>query len=947
MNADERRCFDTDFTNGHEFKCAESAKETGVVRLRFDVARQRDSTCLDVEVSLLNFVLAVSSQRTGTVQKLLISVILNSLAPMKTLCRCSKSHFWFTVLAVCLVQSAARAVTFTVTPAAVNNTYAGVIALDIGGLTNGEQVIVQKYLDVNSNGVLDPGEPLVDAGKLTDGKANIIGTVTNINVPYDQNPATGAITATLSFLVPEPLQNMVGSYIFQVVSPGTNFSPVTAPFVITNAPLPQSVSGTIYSNGVAPLAGAVVVALEASGSGDKGRYLAGAVADANGHYQLALNPGSYNLIPTSPGYFTDQSLAAQVNLTSGMSATNDLVLTNGTAVISGNVHDSGNGQPVGGALMTAQGSGSLFAITLAGANGDYIAGVAPGNWKVEVETEQMVRRAYLVPQNGLQVDTSTGSVGNVVFALPRANALFYGMFTNVAGAPMTGVGMSGNDVANQFNSGGVVDANGKYCVAVLGGTNEWYCAPDNSDPALALYIVSSLPNTNLNVGQALLQNFTALPATNHITGFVRDGGSNPIININVNASATLNGINFGANAQTDGGGAYSMLVAHGNWNVNLDCGYLGSLGFNCPGSQTTNIVNADAVVNFIVSTLAVTTTSLPDGTNGVFYSQTLAASGGQPPYTWSLSPGFTNLPGGLTLTTNGVLSGTPTAVGSFGFSVRVTDSQNSTADQVVSIYFAPAPLAILTTTLPNGTNGGFYFQQMMVNGGQPPHTWYLPQGASVLPPGLGFNTNGVLSGVPTTNGLFNFQVAVFVNNPYQAATQSLSLTIAPPPLHITTVSPLPNATQGVFYSFPLSASGGQPPYSWSLAAGSASLPTGLSLSTNGVLSGTPSVSGGFSFNAQVTDTAPATNIALLSLAITNGGSGPSPVVLSGPARAGNGAFQFSFNTLAGTNYTIQYTSTLRGPWTSVLSFVGPGGPMTVIDPNATVSPRFYRVKTGP
>ena len=859
-----------------------------------------------------------------------------------------KTCFVFVTLLAGLLAPAARAATLSVTPAAVSNNYTGVITLNIGGLTNNETVVVSKYLDANGNGVLESFEPLVDSFRITDGGASVIGGVTNLNVAYDGNAATGAISATLNQATPLALQNLVGAYIYRVVSPGNNFSPTNATFVITNAAYAQTVSGTIYSNGVGPLAGAVVVVLESSVGGDGGgRYVAGVVADATGHYQLALSPGNYVLMPTMPGYFTDQSLAVMVALTSGMSATNDLVLSNYTATISGDVHNSGNGQPIGGVLMTFEGSNNLFGVAFTDTNGNYTAGVSPGFWKVKVESDQLASRAFLVPQQNLQADTTTGSVVNAGIGLSKANALIYGTFTNVNGAPMANLRLSANDDANQFDASGFSDANGNYCVAVLGGSNVWNCSPDNKALAAAGVIVSTVPGTNVPSNTAQLRNFIAAPATNHITGFVKNSSNQPMANVNVNANANINGIEFGANSQTDTNGAYSLLVAHGNWNLNLDCNYVQSLGYNCPGAVQTNIVNADAVVNFIVSTLAVTTTTLPDATNGVYYSYTLTASGGQPPYVWSLSPGSAPLPDGMTLDTNGVLSGTPTFTGGPSFTVRVTDSLSSTADQFVTLFIQPGALQITTTSLPGGMSGQFYFQQLFVTGGTPPYTWYLPGGSAALPPGLSFNTNGVLSGNPTTNGFFNFDVAVYVNNPYQVATQSLSLTITPAPLQVTTGSPLPVGTQGASYSCPLSAMGGVPPYKWTLAPYSASLPAGLALTTNGVLQGIPSVFGTFYFSARVTDTAAGTNDAPFQLTINSSGVGPAPVVLHGVGRPGPGQFRFSFDTQAGTNYTIQYTATLVGPWTSVLTFTSPGGTMTVIDPNATGPRQFYRVRIGP
>jgi hypothetical protein len=83
----------------------------------------------------------------------------------------------------------------------------------------------------------------------------------------------------------------------------------------------------------------------------------------------------------------------------------------------------------------------------------------------------------------------------------------------------------------------------------------------------------------------------------------------------------------------------------------------------------------------------VTTTSLPNGTNGSVYTQTLTASGGQMPYSWTNSSGA--LPPGLTLATNGVVTGTPTANGTFNFTVKVTDALSAIATQALALTVIP------------------------------------------------------------------------------------------------------------------------------------------------------------------------------------------------------------------------------------------------------------------
>jgi hypothetical protein len=83
------------------------------------------------------------------------------------------------------------------------------------------------------------------------------------------------------------------------------------------------------------------------------------------------------------------------------------------------------------------------------------------------------------------------------------------------------------------------------------------------------------------------------------------------------------------------------------------------------------------------------TTTLPDGTAGVAYSQGLAAAGGQPPYTWTLAPGSAPLPSGLTISSAGVVQGTPDTPGTYTFIVRMTDAGARTVDSPVTVIIGP------------------------------------------------------------------------------------------------------------------------------------------------------------------------------------------------------------------------------------------------------------------
>ena len=246
--------------------------------------------------------------------------------------------------------------------------------------------------------------------------------------------------------------------------------------------------------------------------------------------------------------------------------------------------------------------------------------------------------------------------------------------------------------------------------------------------------------------------------------------------------------------------------------------------------------------------LVITTASLPDGQIGVPYSQTLQATGGVTPYTWSIDSGA--LPPGLSLSpSTGVISGTPTTAGLSNFTVKVTDSQSTpdTATKALSINI-PADLVITTSSLPAGQIGVAYSQTLAASGGKTPYSWSLDAGT--LPAGLSLSSGGVISGTPTTAGTSNFTVKVTDSQvPADTATKALSITI-PPDLVVTTSS-LPDGQVGVVYSQTLAATGGVTPYSWSLVSGS--LPAGLSLSSGGVISGTPTTAGTSNFTVRVTD----------------------------------------------------------------------------------------------
>lgn len=231
-----------------------------------------------------------------------------------------------------------------------------------------------------------------------------------------------------------------------------------------------------------------------------------------------------------------------------------------------------------------------------------------------------------------------------------------------------------------------------------------------------------------------------------------------------------------------------------------------------------------AIVDSGAGQLRITTEALPRGMPGATYTATLAASGGRPPYQWSVVGG--GLPPRVELdSASGVLRGSPPTEQVRNVTLRVIDSAVPVNADDASLTLAfSGPLRITTLTLPTGVIGVAYSSTLRAQGGVPPHVWGLESGA--MPPGLSLDPmTGLVSGTPTSSGGFAFTVRIVdqPNPPPQQGTSAL-VTLETVEIAITTPS-LEAAIIDEAYFARLQASGGTPPYAWSLNTGN--LPPGL------------------------------------------------------------------------------------------------------------------------
>ncbi len=233
--------------------------------------------------------------------------------------------------------------------------------------------------------------------------------------------------------------------------------------------------------------------------------------------------------------------------------------------------------------------------------------------------------------------------------------------------------------------------------------------------------------------------------------------------------------------------------------------------------QISPIVPDPGTVNLKVGctglVLSSSATLLP-GASGTSYSYVFQATGGQAPYTWSVTGGA--LPPGLILSSAGQLTGTPTTSGAYNFTVGVSDSC-PIGTQMVQKRFGlsvgcPSVNITSAAVLPAGKGGLAYSRQIQFTGGQPPVSFSVVGGA--LPPGLILSTSGLLAGIPTMAGTYNFTIsltdscAIGAQQVQQAFTLGISgdlqVTVSPAVLYIPRNM---GSTRTLAYSFSDNAAG--------------------------------------------------------------------------------------------------------------------------------------------
>lgn len=355
----------------------------------------------------------------------------------------------------------------------------------------------------------------------------------------------------------------------------------------------------------------------------------------------------------------------------------------------------------------------------------------------------------------------------------------------------------------------------------------------------------------------------------------------------------------------------------------------------CSSTITYNLVIACANVTFAPTTLI-------NGTIGSVYSQTLAQTGMTGTITWAVTTG--TLPTGLDLNgTTGAITGTPTTTGTSNFVVSISNGACAVPQNYSIVVVCPT-LTITTNTLPNPVPNQVYNQTISVTGSTQTLTYSVSTGS--LPSGLSLDVaTGIISGTITATGTSTFTILATQSSGACSVSQSYTLSSScVTDSNGITPNALPNAVQNVAYSQQLTQTNytGLPAIVWSLDSGT--LPTGITIDANGLISGTSTQIGTSAIVIRVTQGICSTtknyNFVL---------NAPCPAILLNPAQLPNGNVNnqylstnlvasggiapYSFSVTSGTlptgvtllNGTISGTPNAQGTFSFVIAATDANG----------------------
>ena len=871
----------------------------------------------------------------------------------------------------------ASGATLSVTPNSVSNLYSGALTIQITGLTNGETVLVERFLDPNGNGVIDAGEPRVQSFLLTDGQAFSIGGVRDPNVPGDNDSAAnGQITATLTFSQGPEFSRGGGAQIFRLSSPSGRFAAAQQAISVTQSVLPYKITGTVSAGG-SPLAFALVGALMSTGNNQA--LVAAGTADASGNFSLSVSNGTYGVIGFKPGYTGNFGTSPQVTI-SGANTNVTVPLTSAPVTMSGTITDTSSGLGIAGVQFFATSTNNDYVAFFSDAQGNFSAPVLSSQWKLEPSDFSAALGGFLRPQNKTKVTVSGTGASGVSVTFTKASAMIYGTLKTDQGVALPGVQLFAND-GSSLQSTADTDSTGKFFL--LASNSTWFFGLDQGVSSLPPGYVLNQSQVTLSAGQAVLTNLVATQAAAYLAGKATDSNHNPISNGNMYVFSSGSGSNQNAPLAADG--SFVFPLSAGTWTLSLDSQTAASMNLVTPqlqftvtaGQNISNIAYVATITTRTISGSVKTATNSPISGLNVYAGANLngtnfnanATTDANGNYTMPVLPGLWF----VGLDSQGLSQRGYPAVSSQNVD---TSAGNQTANFVVggqpigAISFREnmgivgefGPNSTPTVTYPVGPKN-YRVMWHVFNDTNPPAT------AGVLftgPPGSGL-TN---SPADAAFGVVQDGTNVYYQSPpvkspssapggtwtVQYNSVASSFQIPDPQVYAHLAVPLPTITL---------SNGLLTGLTWTYRD-----PNGIALSgiPGFVVSNRVDVfdqNGNFIYSDRVPATTsysfPSTNLfpwaSISSIRTGYSDSFTNQYLFnfteSSPTLAGAGVlsghnWQVLLNAPAGANYTVQYSTTLNpGSWSTLYVTNVASSPVTILDPNATNTARFYRILVGP
>ena len=283
-------------------------------------------------------------------------------------------------------------------------------------------------------------------------------------------------------------------------------------------------------------------------------------------------------------------------------------------------------------------------------------------------------------------------------------------------------------------------------------------------------------------------------------------------------------------------------------------------------------VSAERTIHLNVTTLGMATTQLGSATYNTPYSAQLKGVGGSGPYTFALVDQAGNeLPAGLSLASDGTISGTPTCTGYYGFDLTLSSGgasrEVSAGLQVYATGTRRIDIGLRGFSERSDVSLGRQASATLeAYGGGGTHTWSIVSGSlppnmqllagSSLPPNSTNPPNAILAGAPSAPGTYRFALRVD-DSTGNFGVVDVTLVVSPLRIGPINYEPalktfIPPGRVGTAYSFAMTSLTGRPPFTFATLPGTY-LPAGMSLSSTGLLSGTPEDAGDFVLNMLITD----------------------------------------------------------------------------------------------